>query len=357
MARRHANGVLPTGTAARRAAHPRTAEPRGEGEGERRSPTGIARERETSVDHAAPYQRADRTTFESRSARPLAAPATQAVPSDRHRGPEGRATRIAHCEEARGRLGTPTSGQSSRWGPAPLGEAQRTAPRPATATCSPPADPATATCSPADPATATCSAPTDPATATCSPADPATATCSPPPDPATATCSPGRSGYCDMFASTRPRYSDMFPGQIRLLRHVRPQPIPLERHVPRQIRLLRHVRLQPTPCQETPTFTHLGDTYFYALMVPEGRAASGVSERAALGRRGVSARGAARRKERSDRNAAAPRAETSARTGRGVTPRVMPGIPHRSHSSHASRSGRRSSAAGTRRRSPSSFSR
>ena len=110
-------------------------------------------------------------------------------------------------------------------------------------------------------------------------------------------------------------------------------------------------------CQETPTFTHLGDTYFYALMVLEGRAASGVSEGAALGRRGVSARGAARRRERSDRSAAAPRAETSARAGRGVTPRVMPGIPLRSHSSHASRSERRSSAAGTRRRSPSSFSR
>ena len=122
--------------------------------------------------------------FESRSARPLAAPATRAVPSDRHRGPKSRATRIAHCEEARGRLGTPTSGQSSRWGPAPLGEAQRTAPRPATATCSPPPDPATATCSPADPATATCSAPTD---------------------PATATCSPRRSGYCDMFRSSRSR--------------------------------------------------------------------------------------------------------------------------------------------------------
>ena len=27
-------------------------------------------------------------------------------------------------------------------------------------------------------------------------------------------------------------------------------------------------------CQETPTLTHLGDTYFYALMVLQGTAAS-----------------------------------------------------------------------------------
>ena len=69
------------------------------------------------------------------------------------------------------------------------------------------------------------------------PADPATATCSRPADPATATCSPRRSGYCDMFAPSRPRYCDMFTPQIGLLRHVRTQPTPL----------LRHVRTQPTP--------------------------------------------------------------------------------------------------------------
>ena len=116
----------------------------------------------------------------------------------------------------------------------------------------------------ADPATATCWAPADPARATCSPADPATATCSPPTDPARATCSPGRPGYCDMLGSSRPRQSDMFPRQVRLLRHVRLQPIPLERHVratpgrsgyrllpPERhvVRLLRHVRLQPIPLE------------------------------------------------------------------------------------------------------------
>ena len=78
-------------------------------------------------------------------------------------------------------------------------------------------------------------------------ADPATATCWAPAGPARATCCPGRSGYCDMLGSSRPRQSDMSPGQIRLRRHVPIQPIPPERHVPRQIRLLRHVGLQPTP--------------------------------------------------------------------------------------------------------------
>ena len=94
------------------------------------------------------------------------------------------------------------------------------------------------------------------------PADPATATCSPgrsgycdmfpsnrprycdmftpqipllrhvyPADRATATCSPSRSRYCDMFAPSRPRYCDMFTPQIGLLRHVPPQPTPLLRHV------------------------------------------------------------------------------------------------------------------------------
>ena len=79
----------------------------------------------------------------------------------------------------------------------------------------------------ADPAIATCSAPAGPATATCSPADAATATCSDPAGPTTATCSPtrsnecdmfpGRSGYCDMFGSSRPRYCDMFSRQIRIV--------------------------------------------------------------------------------------------------------------------------------------------
>ena len=54
------------------------------------------------------------------------------------------------------------------------------------------------------------------------PADRATATCPHPADPATATCSPRRSGYCDMFAPSRPRYCDMFTPQIPLLRHVPP---------------------------------------------------------------------------------------------------------------------------------------
>ena len=111
-------------------------------------------------------------------------------------------------------------------------------------------------------------------------------------------------------------------------------------------------------CQETPTFAHVGDTNFCALMVLQGTAASGVSEGAGFGKRGVSARGAARRRERSDRSAAAPRAETSARAGRRVTTRVVPGIPRRPmHPSHPFPWVGRSSAAGTRRRSPSSFSR
>ena len=153
---------------------------------------------------------------------------------------------------------------------------------------------------PADPATATCSALPDPLLRHVPPADPASATCSTPAgsrycdmfprqirllrhvrpqpipllrhvprqkrlvrhvpiqpiplvrhvspaDPATATCSPGRSGYCDMFDPSRTRYCDMFHGQIRLVRHVRPQPIPLLRHVPRQKRLVRHVPIQPIP--------------------------------------------------------------------------------------------------------------
>ncbi len=41
---------------------------------------GIARERETSADDAALWQREGRTTFESRTARPIAAPATRAAP-------------------------------------------------------------------------------------------------------------------------------------------------------------------------------------------------------------------------------------------------------------------------------------
>ena len=74
----------------------------------------------------------------------------------------------------------------------------------------------------------------------------ATATCSRPADSATATCSPRRSRYCDMFAPRRSRYCDMFTPQIGLLRHVRAQPTPLLRHVHpapllRHPGLLRHV--------------------------------------------------------------------------------------------------------------------
>ena len=95
---------------------------------------------------------------------------------------------------------------------------------------------------PTDPATATCSTPADPASATCSPAesgycdmfDPSRTPLVrhvQPADTASATCSPDRSRYCDMFDSSRPRQSDMFPRQIPLLRHVRLQPTPPERHV------------------------------------------------------------------------------------------------------------------------------
>ena len=78
--RRPGNADLQVGTARRRGAEPR-ADPRGaRATAERRSPTGIARERETSADDAAPWQREGCTTFESRRARPIAAPATRAAP-------------------------------------------------------------------------------------------------------------------------------------------------------------------------------------------------------------------------------------------------------------------------------------
>ena len=100
-------------------------------------------------------------------------------------------------------------------------------------------------------------------------ADPATATCSAPADRRQSDMFPGRSGYSDMFASSGSPPERHVPRQVRLQRHVRLQPIPLERRVPRadpatatcwapadrrqsdmfpgQIRLLRHVRLQPIP--------------------------------------------------------------------------------------------------------------
>ena len=65
------------------------------------------------------------------------------------------------------------------------------------------------------------------------------------------------------------------------------------------------------------------------------------------------ARGAGPRRERSDRSGAAPRTETSAGAGRRVRCRVAPGISRSPmHPCHASPGVGRSSAAGTRRRSP-----
>ena len=73
----------------------------------------------------------------------------------------------------------------------------------------------------------------------------------------------------------------------------------------------------------------------------EGRAITMSSGGASFERGLVSDRGAARRRERSDRSDAAPRSETSARV----------------HPPHAPPSARRSAVAGTRRRASSSFSR
>ena len=152
--------------------------------------------------------------------------------SHRHRGPQGRETCRTYLRQRRGAARTPI----------PL---LRHVPR---------ADPARATCSPAGPATATCSPPTDPARATCSPGRSGYCDMFGSSRPRQSDMFPGRSGYCDMFASNRSRYCDMFhgrsgycdmfgsnrsrycdmfPRQIRLLRHVRPQPDPLLRHVPR----------------------------------------------------------------------------------------------------------------------------
>ena len=206
--------------------HPRTAEPRGEGEGERRSPTGIARERETSVDHAAPYQRADRTTFESRSARPLAAPlpgpclqtgtaarraAQRASPIVRKRGdgldrrppaspPGGGRHRWAKPSERRlARLR-----RHVRLQPIPLQQhvpqqirlLRHVRPQPIPLQRHVPRQIPLLRHVRLHPIPLQRHVPR---------ADPATATCSPPPDPATATCSPGRSGYCDMFGPNRSR--------------------------------------------------------------------------------------------------------------------------------------------------------
>ena len=196
MARRHANGDLrpaPRPGGPRIRVPPNRVEP---GEGERRSPTGIARERETSVDHAAPYQRADRTTFESRSARPLAArlpgpclstgTAARRAVHPRTAEPRGEGER-----ERRSPTGIARERETSADHAAPyqiplLRHVRLLPPDPATATqirllrhvrlhpiplqrhvprqipllrhvATAPPDPATATCSPADPATATCS--------------------------------------------------------------------------------------------------------------------------------------------------------------------------------------------------------
>ena len=245
-ARSHANGDL---RPARRPEEPRIRVPpnrveKGSGSaGLRPASRGSAKPasitpRHTNVRTAPP--------FESRSARPLAAPATRAVPSDRHRGPKSRAPayRRTAWSQGRGSAGLrPASRESAK--PAPITPRRTRSrycdmfgstrprysdmfpgqirllrhvrPQPIPLERHVPRQipllrhvrlhpiPLQRHVPPTDPATATCSAPTDPATATCSPADLATATCSPPTDPARATCSPARSRYCDMFASSRPR--------------------------------------------------------------------------------------------------------------------------------------------------------
>ena len=97
-------------------------------------------------------------------------------------------------------------------------------------------------------------------------------------------------------------------------------------------------------CQETRTSTQLGDTNFYALVF--------------LDRRGASGRGAARRRERSDRSYAAPRPEASAGHGRVLTNLRTSGIPpDPARPSHACPSEGLPSFAGGCRRCWSSLSR
>ncbi len=106
---------------------------------------------------------------------------------------------------------------------------------------------------------------------------------------------------------------------------------------------------QPIRCQETPTFTSLGDTHFYEPgVLLWGLGVFG---------RGRFDGGLAAGRERSDRNAAGPPSKR-ALVGGGARTRVMPGIPLRlMHVLHASSSVRRASAADGRRSSSSSFSR
>ena len=158
VARRHGNADLPTGTAARRAAHPR----------------------------------------------------------------------IADCVEARGRLGTPTSGQSSRWGPAPLGAAQRTAPRPSCVErgwvrerwAVLPVGPFRPAPQPGGPRTRV-----PPIVRKRGDGLERRPLASPP--------GGGRHRWAKPSERRLARLLRHVPRQIPLLRHVRPQPIPLERHVPR----------------------------------------------------------------------------------------------------------------------------
>ncbi len=155
------------------------------------------------------------------------------------------------------------------------------------------------------------------------PPDPATATCSAPAGPARATCSPARPRYCDMFLRQIPLLRHVRPRQIPLERHVRPQPAPLERHVPPPDPATATCSAPAGParatcstppdparatcsparprCQETPTFTHLGDTYFCAPGMLVWGMASRFPRGSSLGPRVVSVRGAGPRRERSDR--------------------------------------------------------
>ena len=109
----------PHGSAGTRYHVPPPEQKRGDGL-ERRPPVGIARERETNADDAAPYQRECRTLFQPRMARPLTAPPTRGSAffmtggvyrrtrswpflrvgaSDRHRCPEGSETHRAGFAE------------------------------------------------------------------------------------------------------------------------------------------------------------------------------------------------------------------------------------------------------------------
>ena len=180
---------------------------------ERRPLVGIAQERETSADDAAPDQRECRTLSDTRLTRPFAGLATATCSP----------SRPCYCDMFA---------------------------RPIRLVRHVPIQPA-------------------PLLRHVPPADPASATCSRPTGPATATCSPRRSRYCDMFPPSRTRYCDMFPPPIPLVRHVpaadpasatcsrpagpatatcSPSPIRLVRHVPAQPDpLLRHVPAQPDP--------------------------------------------------------------------------------------------------------------